>query len=258
MHVWWSRTRNRLSLGVGYRLIRVQPTDRFIASSPRSGSTWLRTMVTAVMRPDLDIHPASFNAVIPGLSIRQSLVISRLEAPRVIKTHSTWYPSMPRAVYVVRDGRDSLVSRYHFATTREGRSLPFEVFFDRYCREAYGQTWHSHVEAGLGEGRQAMGERLLVVHFERMKAETADVLGDVCAFLGVPHEPAMLDRAIEGSRLERMRRIERKEAGELTQPDASFYRGGNAGSWHDLFTPGIQARFEELSARAMDLAGYSC
>jgi hypothetical protein len=258
MRVWWGRTRNRLSLGLGYRLIRVQPTDRFIAAAPRSGSTWLRTMVTAVMRPDLEIHPDSFNAVIPGISIRQSRLINGLAAPRLIKTHSTWYPSMPRAVYLVRDGRDSLVSRFHFMTTRRDRPLSFEEFFDRYCRGAYGQPWHGNVEAWLGEGRRAMGERLLLVHFEQMKADPADVLGRVCTFLGIDHDADRLERGIEGSRLDRMRRIEQQELGkQLQRRDASFYRGGKAGTWRDLFTPEIQARFEELSARAMDLAGYS-
>lgn len=256
MHVLWGRTRSRLSHGVGYRLIRVQPSDQFIAASPRSGSTWLRTMITAVMRPDQDIHPDVFNAVIPGLSIRQSRLINRLPSPRLIMTHSTWRPTMPRAVYVVRDGRDSLLSRYHFMTTRKGRPLPFDLFFERYCRGAYGQTWHSHVEAWLGAGRPAMGDRLHVVHFEDMKARTDQVLGDVCAFLGLPHTPDLIRRAIEGSRLDRMRRIERETQGDLDRPDASFYRGGKAGNWRDTFSPEIQATFEGLSSRAMALAGF--
>ena len=256
MSVWWGRTRSRLSHGLGYRLIRVQPGDQFIAASPRSGSTWLRTMVTAVMRPEQEIHPDVFNALIPGLSIRQSWIINRLSSPRTIMTHSTWRPSMPRAVYLVRDGRDALLSRYHFMTTRKGRRLPFDRFFERYCRGAYGQTWHDNVEAWLGDGRRAMGDRLQVIHFEDMKAEIAETLGRVCTFLGIEQTPDLLLRAIEGSRLERMRRLEREALGEPDGPNASFYRGGKSGNWCEVFTPEIHRRHTQLTRRAMALAGY--
>ena len=256
MQVFWGRYRSRLSHGLGYRLIHVRPTDQFIAASPRSGSTWLRTMITAVKLPGEEIHPDVFNVLIPGLSIRQSRIINRLPSPRLIMTHSTWRRTMPRAVYVVRDGRDALLSRYHFMTTRKGRRLDFETFFARYCRGAYGQTWHDNVDAWLGDGQSAMADRLLVVHFEEMKADTTHVLGSVCSFLGVEHTPDLLERAIQGSRLDRMRRIEREDGGELDGPNASFYRGGKVGSWRDAFTPEVRTRFEQLAGRAMELAGY--
>ena len=256
MHALWGQLRNRVSLGLGYRLIRNQPTDQFIAASPRSGSTWLRTMVAAVMHPDEDIHPDVFNAWIPAVSVRQSRIINRLDAPRLIMTHSRWYPTMPRAVYLVRDGRDSLVSRYHYMTTRRGRTLPFDVFFARYLRGAYGQTWHTNVESWLGEGKPVLGDRLLVVHFEEMKAETHEVLGRVCAFLGLEHTPDLLQRAIEGSHLDRMRRIEREAQGQAVRANASFYRGGKVGTWREVFTPAIRRQYEELADRAMALAEY--
>jgi hypothetical protein len=200
--------------------------------------------------------------MIPGVSIRKASHINALPSPRILKSHSWYRPSIPAAVYLVRDGRDVLVSRYHYRVTRRGRAdeESFLQFFDRYCQGTYGQLWHQNVESWLGEGKSSMGERLMVVRFEDLKAGTETVFGEIAHFLQVPASPDQLREAVQAASLERQREIERSRWqslwGRTPSQNESFYRGGTSGQWKDYFTPSIEQRFYEISSRALTLAGY--
>lgn len=251
--------KTRLSLELGHKLIKQRPGDRYIVAHPRSGSTWLRTVIVNVLEPEARSNPDVFNAVIPGVSIRSSWFrVRRQEGDRIISSH-TWYRrDIPKAVYLVRDGRDVLVSFYHYLITRRQgvETLSFAKFFDEYCKGRYGYIWPEHVESWLLTGKDEMGDRLMVVRFEDMKADTEGVIGSILSFLNISEEPGRLRSAIEDARIERMRKIERSRIGELNVRDQSFYRGGRSGQWQDYFTPEIEEKFWAMSSVAMRVAGY--
>lgn len=236
-----------------FALLDDRPDDQFIAAFPRSGSTWLRTMLTNVMVEGADSNPEVFNAHIPGMSLSRLRGLRAMPSPRLLMTHSHWQPDIQPAVYVVRDGRDALVSFYHYLTTRQGRSLSFEAFFDGYLAGRYGIPWHEHVEGWLGEGPAVLGDRLHVVHFEALKADPASEVERVLAFLGVEADRGRVEAAVEAASLSNMRKIERRRRGEISDPDASFYRGGATQAASPL-TPALRERFERVSARALELS----
>jgi len=250
--------KQRVSLTAGHWLIQRRSDDRYIFSYPRSGNTWLRTMLAYLLRPDAASNPEIRDALISGVSIRKAFHINTLPSPRFISSHSWYRRGIPTAVYLVRDGRDVLVSYYHYRVTRRGRAEEesFSEFFDRYCQGAYGHLWHENVESWLGEGRSIMGERLMQVRFEDLKQETEVVLGEIAHFLEIPTSPDQLREAIEAASLERMRKVERSRLGELANSDMSFYRGGRSGQWSDYFDTSIEQRFYAVSSNALRLAGY--
>ncbi len=259
----YSGLRSRASLVVGHRLIGRRKGDRFLASFPRSGNTWLRTILTNVLQPDAHSDPDVFNRVIPGVSIRGAPAVRGAKSPRLIKTHSWFQAGMGRTVYVVRDGRDALVSLYHYSTFYSavrhghGRATGFEAFFNSYRRGAFGQTWEENVTSWLGEGRARLGDDLLVVRFEDLKAEPLAVARRICGFLAIAADETGLERAVTEARLENMRAIERQKLGASSDPRASFYRGGERGQWHDYLTEEMLRELRRSASRAMELAGYS-
>jgi len=252
------RIRRTAALELSHRLIGSRQGDRYVVASPRSGSTWLRTMLTALIHPDVRVTPPLFNATIPSVSIRTVSRIRQLPDPRTIMTHAGWRPEVKRAVYVVRDGRDSLVSRFHYEITRQGLQdqVDFRAFFDRYERGVYGQTWHDNVESWLSEGKATLGAQLLVVRFEDLKADTPHHLQRIAAHLGIPSDDARAVRAVEDASISRMRRLEKQKSGDVVNPNASFYRGGKTGGWRDYLQGDLQDRFQRLASRAMGMAGY--
>ncbi|MFT6408683.1 MAG: hypothetical protein ACJAQ6_002103, partial [Arenicella sp.] len=108
------KIRNRLSTPLGHLRLSHRPSDAYITAFPRSGSTWLRTILVNIMDPAADSNPDVFNARIPAVSIRNAAIINRLQSPRLIMTHSLWRQSIKKSVYLVRDGRDAFISSYHY------------------------------------------------------------------------------------------------------------------------------------------------
>jgi len=252
-----TKWRNKLSAPLGHFLIDKRQDDVFIAAYPRSGSTWLRTMVSAVVYPDAKVVPEFFNSKIPAVSIRNAKTIRRLKGRRIIMTHSCWRHGIDRAIYMVRDGRDALVSYYHYNTTRMDKKISFDEFFSLYEKEIFGITWERHVDSWLRLARTELKERLLVVKFEEMRRDTADILEGVCRFLNLYPDTSVLTKAIQTASLENMRKIERNSVGHTLDPNAYFYRGGSTGQWKQHFNETSRTAFERRAGYAMELAGYT-
>lgn len=251
-----TKIRQRLGFFLGPTLLQKRPDDKFIVSYPRSGSTWLRTILVNVLRPDAESNPDVFNVVIPGLSWRNVHQINRMPSPRILKSH-TWYRSeIAPTVYLVRDGRDVLVSLYHYMITRQRKTESFDKFFASYYLGKHGQRWHENVVSWLGEGREKLGDRLMVVKFEALKAETVAVVADILRFLQISASPTLLSTAIDKAQLDKVRSIERSRRGNMHNPDTSFYRGGQTGQWQDYLTPTMEEQFCNMSKQALQLGGY--
>ena len=250
------KIRNKLSLSVGHALIGRREDDRFLASFPRSGSTWLRTILVNIMVPGANSDPDVFNAVIPGVSIRHAPAIRRLPSPRLIHSHTCCRREISRVVYTVRDGRDASISFYHYLTTRRGISMPFDKWFAKYERHEYGPTWDEHVRSWFVAGARTLGDNLLIVRFERMKAEPIATVIDICGHLALEADVAQVASAVEKACIENARKIERQRAGSGVSGDASFYRGGKTGQWEEYLSGAVADRFWLRSGASMELAGY--
>ena len=248
--------REYLSLEVGHRLVFSRLNDQYLLSYPRSGNTWMRTMVGVLVNPGEHGNPDFTRQNIPGISISNAQKINSHISPRIIKSH-TWYrKDIHRAVYLVRDGRDVLVSLYHYYITRESKTLSFPDFYSDYIKGKYGQLWHENVESWLTRGKELLGDDLLVISFEELKTDTYQVLTRTAEFLGLPAGKSEVELALEASDINRMRKIEMQRRGPVDNINASFYRGGKTGEYKDLFTPEIREGFIRIAGKALSLAGY--
>jgi hypothetical protein len=262
MVIGWSALRVKVSLNIGHALIQNRSDDSFIVAHPRSGSTWLRTILANILRPDNPSNPDVFNTLIPGVSIRAALRVNRLPPPRIVMSH-TWYrPGLPTVVYLVRDGRDVLVSFYHYTITRSGHSdrIDFPEFFNHYCSGQYGYIWHHHVTSWLTKGREAMGDHCLIIRFEDLREDTVTVVERVVDFLGLSATSKQVEVAVQQASLANLRKIERtrwqKKGLGVPEKATTFYRSGKSGQWKDYFTEDNCELFYEKSAQALRLAGY--
>lgn len=248
--------RRNFSLTIAHALVRNRKTDRYIVSYPRSGSTWLRTILGAIMNPETGFEPDTFNRILPGVSGTRLPLIWALPDPRIIHSHTTFRTGISKAVFVVRDGRDAIVSYYHFTTTRIGIKVSFGKWFELYCRRWYGPRWHDNVEGWLSIGSKQLEDNLMVVKFEDLKADPLGRVQSVADFLGLPSQRDLVGHAIEMASIEQAKKREARELGNLQNNNQSFYRGGKSGQYHDYLQGKIYDRFMRMSTRAMSLAGY--
>ena len=138
---------------MGHALISGRSDDAYICAYPRSGSTWLRTILVNILDPTAGSNPDVFNARIPAVSIRNAKRINGLDSPRLIMTHSAWRPAINKSVYLLRDGRDSFISSYYYHTARQGTTLDIDQYLDHYLSNEYGVTWAEHTESWLNYGQ---------------------------------------------------------------------------------------------------------
>ena len=249
--------RIRANRRIGQMLVSDRADDRYIVSYPRSGNTWLRTILVNVLDPTVETNPERRLALIPGVSIRTARRINALRSPRLLKSHGRYMGKVGRALYLVRDGRDALVSQYHTRIVRPGLTdrVPFADFCRRYFRGDLGERWDEHVLSWIRDGGREMGSSLLVLKFEDLKADVAGSVAKVAEFFAIDASPEQVAAAVDGASLERLRATERERLGEL-DPGRSVYRGGKSGQWREMMSAEILERFMKLSREALVAAGY--
>ena len=248
--------RQFLSLEIGHFLVTNRPGDQYLVSFPRSGNTWMRTMLAYLLDPASENNPDIRNKLILGVSIQHAFLINRMKSPRYIKSH-TWYrKEIPRAVYIVRDGRDVIVSLYHYYITRRSKSMSFPDFFIAYLQGRFGQRWHLNVKSWLLEGQKKMGDNLLIIHFENMKSDTQRMLRETADFLGIYYSECQIESAVKAASLSRMRKVEEARRGSLGDENESFYRGGESGEWQEYMSPDLESAYIEVAGNALRIAGY--
>jgi hypothetical protein len=243
------------------RRVEVLPDDIFLVSYPRSGSVWVRFLIVTL----IDGRSSDFvrmNALLPDIYGASRRQLRRLTRPRLIKSHEYFDPRYRRAVYLVRDPRDVVVS-YHEFQRREGiivEDYPLSNYVERFVTgvlDRFG-TWKEHVGSWLG----ARGGRadFLLVRYEDLKSATVSELRRVVEFIGLEADDAKLALAAELCSVGAMRRIEQVQAMEgVIDPrrlDRPGIRSGVAGGWRNQLDRGLEARITEAFHPLMQDLGY--
>src|SRR3954464_14623007 len=129
----------------------VRPTDVFICSYPKSGTTWLGYLLAQALKPNPSepLNLKSFGKYVPDVNLlytkRGNLAAhAGLADPRFFLCHATYDAKLPRVAYIVRDPRDVLLSYWHyqrFLKSGYDRSLSDYLRNERH----WPCDWNEHV-----------------------------------------------------------------------------------------------------------------
>jgi len=239
----------------------LNPDDLFLASYPKSGSTWLRFMLYEL----IFCAPADFrhvNAKIPTVGKHFSLSpLHRYGFGRLIKTHEPYRREYSRAIYLLRDPRDVVVSEYHYQ--RMARMIPdserFDAFLSAFLRKGVNRfgTWKENVNSWCSAATG--NDRILLVRFEDIKSDALGTLRKIVDFLEIDGEDDRLVEIIESNSLagmKRKERIGRDRTFRGARGDIPFVRKGRAGGWREVLTDEQVERIEENLLNELRLCGY--
>jgi hypothetical protein len=231
------RTRLLRNAVISARHRRLREDDRFIASYPRSGNTWIR-FVLADLATGEQTDFESIDRQFPQVG-------GHRDAPalagghRLIKTHEPHRPEYVHAVYVVRDVRDVLISLYRVLRTNPDNLDDLDSVVDEFASErgAYFGRWDEHVRSW--QHARDRGLPITIQRFEDLHSRPHEVVTEIARVLGIPADDATVQRALERNNPEAMRRLEREGAEYLRQAvgyRSTGVRGGRVGGWRELLT----------------------
>src|SRR6478609_9386530 len=131
---------------VWYRHRALSPGDVFVGAYPRSGSTWLRFLLLEVLSGQCAEFD-SVNTLLPSVGEHRGSPALLPGGGRLIKTHENYRPEYRKAVYLVRDARDVLLSEYAYQKAKGWFESDFDSYLLAFLKgkvNAYG-SWQEHV-----------------------------------------------------------------------------------------------------------------
>ncbi len=226
----------------------------YVAGFPRSGNTWLCYLLAYCLNTEYD--DIDDPGIHPGDEYQRSYVKGGLQHPsfisevgRVLKTHGLQIDNGGNVpvVYLVRDGRDVMVSYYFYINSQEGREVND---FDRAAFTSfvmqYTPQWILHVRTWLLQNPAA------VVRYEDLHVITGETLSSLFARLGVDVSPPVIEKALD---IFNFTRLSNRKAGE--EDIKSFFRKGVVGDWKNYFSDSDSEYFQVIAGDILGMLGYS-
>lgn len=263
-----------LGIDLAGRNFAVYPDDTFLVSYPRSGNTWTRFLIANLAFPDRTVDFTNIERLIPDTTSQSNLTLKGMPRPRIIKTHEYFDHRYPKTIYIVRDPRDVALSYYafHRKYMHIDDSVELEQFVDDFVlgrQKSEWATWGENVASWVyARGRSSS---FLLLRYEEMQKDPVKELGRVADFMGITGEPKRLQKAVELSSAERMRKLEklqdeqwRKTLGYVVRrthakrkrKDIPFVGGAKAGGWHTAMPESCVRQIESAWGELMATLGY--
>lgn len=183
------------------RSARLRSNDILVTSYPRSGSTWLRFMLCALLA---DVEPTFTNVreYIPPVDRLTRRTVALLPGCRLVKSHEPPHSIVglrtTKMLYLVRDVRNVALS-YHQYRIRSGLSAPAEFghFLDRFLDgqiDGYGD-WRAHAQAALLRSK-TFPNTIQIIRYEDLLSDPAAQLRDICSYIGAVMPPQRFVNAV--------------------------------------------------------------
>ena len=248
----------RISLQTGLTPItQFSDKDIFIAGYPKSGNTWFQNLITGIyFGVDPDLAPDTLiQELVPDIHFKK--YYRRLKTPMFFKTHDLPRPEYKRVIYLVRDGRDVMVSYYHHQmAVRNG-----EVDFMAMVCEGEGLfpgKWHEHVRAWAANPYDA---EKIVIKYEDLQEDPLTHLTRFCDYAHIDRDQAFLQRVIDQTEFTKMQAKEKEgrisSANKTWPPDKHFFRRGVVESYRDEMPSDVLAAFLQDAGTLLGELGYA-
>jgi hypothetical protein len=261
---------------------KLQKADCVIVSFGKSGRTWLRVMLSR-------FYQLKHNLPDNSLIVFDNLHAKNRDIPLIFFTHDNYLKDFvgnadskknyyqKKVVLLVRDPRDVVVSQYF---QWKYRMNPWKKRLNKY--PAHGSDISEYQFAmdqnqglpkivdflNLWANEAGKIDQLLVVRYEDMRRDTAQVLGQILNFIGTPASAEEKQDVVNFSSMENMKKMEQKRTfrfsgsrmlpGDRKNPDSYKVRRGKVGGFSDYFDEDQVNTIEQLLQETLQpVYGYS-
>ncbi|CAF2143228.1 BnaA02g27270D [Brassica napus] len=258
---------------------RPRDTDIILASLPKGGTTWLKSLVFALVHREKYLenpqtHPLlsqNPHDLVPFLEVElyagsQTPDLTKFPSPMIYSTHmhlntlreaTTKSSSSPcKVVYVCRGIKDTFVSGWHYRNMLHRTKMDqatFELMFDAYCKGVllYGPYWE-HV-LGYWNGSLEDGENVLFLKYEEMIEEPRVQVKRLAEFLDFPfteeeEKSGSVEEILKLCSLRNLSNLEINMNGttRIGIDSNVFFRKGEVGDWKNHLTPQMAKKIDDI------------
>ncbi|KAJ8040076.1 Sulfotransferase family cytosolic 1B member 1 [Holothuria leucospilota] len=243
------------------KTFEVREDDLILTSYQKSDTHWMQKILLLIQQ---DGHVNKIKREVdPSLNgdiafrvppdFRKSVAdsLAKCPSPRFYRSHlpsqhlppEVW-SKKSKVVYITRDPKDICASFYNFSNTNPEnvRKIPWEIVFDNFISEKviFG-NWCNHA---LGYWKHRNDGHVFFTTFEEMKQGYSIIIRRLATFLGTTISPEGLERIVEHSILEGMKRTYPKIEQEVENGIMytrvfglmPIIQKGVSGGWKTLFS----------------------
>ncbi|KAI6697928.1 hypothetical protein NL676_018047 [Syzygium grande] len=258
------------------RHFQARDTDVLLVTIPKSGTTWLKAILFALLnrakysgsgsQPQHPLLSQNPHDLVPFLDFELYLEqdapdLASLPPPRLFATHMP-YQLLPQSVrdskcklvYLSRNPKDTFVSLWHFANNlkpKDEGEISLQESLDKFCRgvNTYGPYW-DHV-LGYHKESSETPEKVLFLKYEDMKEDPCAQLRRLAGFLGCPFSEEELkegtvDEIVRLCSFDSLSGLEVNKSGKMAlgHENKSFFRRGEVGDWVNCLSVDMAQRID--------------
>jgi hypothetical protein len=230
------------------------PEDIFIVGYPKSGNTWFQNLVAGVVHGVLpEFAPPALAILTLVPDVHYNKYYYRYSTPTYFKSHHFPQKKYKKVVYLIRDGRDVMISYYHFLMAMQEK-----VDFLKLVKNGhFPGKWHEHVEFWISNPYAA---EIMIIKYEDLKKNTAHELKRFCDFAGIERDQDFIKLVANSSVFEKLQARE-KRLGQGATPSKwmegkFFYRRGEVGGYKNEMPQNVLDCFIQQAAPTLDKLGY--
>ena len=230
------------------RNFKLYPDDVWVASYPKSGTTWTQQIVRLI-RNNGEEDSRTISEAVPwleGLKQYPEVNMDELPRPRAFKVHFPYdlLPCGPphttpcKYIYVMRNPKDLAVSCYFYYKTLFNKTLEWNGFWKDFLagNVIYGNyfdhvlSWWSHRDE----------ENILFLKYEDMKKDLRRAVSQITSFIDADLSDGVLDKIVRLTTFDNMK--DDKSANfswcplHYKEGGTEFLRKGSVGDWRNYFS----------------------
>jgi hypothetical protein len=235
-----------------YPIRKTREEDIFIIGFPKSGHTWLQ-YIAAGLQFGIDaqyMNDKLAQEICPDVYHKK--FYKRFDKFVFFKSHDLPKPHHRRVIYVVRDGRDAMVSYLHM-----NQNLGIKITLEEMIKKGkhvFPAQWHTHIRMWLENPYKA---EILFVRYEDLLENTFEEVKKIADFAGLTRTDEQIMRVIEGTKFDNMQKKEKEHGMDGFKPKkGGFFRQGKAGSYKKEMPENLQEEFMRQSRAEMSHFGY--
>lgn len=230
--------------------------DIFIVGYPKSGNTWMQSLISGVLFGiSTEYLPESLaQELVPDVHART--YYKRFSKIIFFKSHNLPDQRYRRVIYLVRDGRDVMVSYKNYLKIIEKETPLKDMVIEG--KNLFPCKWDFHVRSWMKNPYQS---DMIIVRYEDLLENPVNELKKVCEFAGIERDESLLSKIVEGCQIEKMRERVADNNG-MAHKDLKgdkgvlFFNQGKAKSYQEMFEDDLLKYFENESMNELKLFNY--